>query len=821
MVIGPDEFDKAIKSASAGKTVYEENLARAEQAGTQTPFPSHLKSEPGEPVQESNADKENLLDPLADSVVDKGGAAGKSLLDGPDDDAFVETSATNKSSIQFEEAFDQAFDPSPNPTTEYAQLTYNIGLYLATPEQYIQMMGQQTKSVQGFAKILQSGGNNISDDVLFPDLFIDDLEIESLMPEANKAAHNVLQMSFKIIEPMGYTFLTKLKNLCARLGLPDYVKQHYIMVIKYRGYDENGKQVSDEQDDRLTKIVPFLISKIYSSVNTGAVEYDCRAVAITHDIGLSAKRATIPFNVEMLGQTMEEIFNATESNVERRNTESEARPPVYNYPPAFGGKKEAQQVTPGILKNSAGSVVASKGILVELNKQQKELVKKGAQEVADQYKVTFKNGIGTQKVTASVAGKTDKSKVALDKTSTKSANSLLNNTSMDKSRQLFSIPAGQQIPQLLDILLRASDYTIKQQKIIVEKDGKTVKGTTNNKPLQWWHIGVNISPIAWDNKRNDYGYEIEYVVSPKKINDTYSPYFNKAQFKGVHKSYNYWFTGENTEILSYSQELNATYFTPIDGKVPVQKKDQSPEKQNSKTSAYVNQDAAGLAQAGSIASPAEQAAEVIYSTVDFATFEMEIFGDPDYLQQNDVFFDSGNVLGPYMPDGSINYDSQEVLIGLNFRTMEDYDANTGGAQLLDPMFTDGTNTTQGLIYKLTHVTSLFKEGKMTQTMRGLLREFDAPQQVDSGREPKVEEAPGSGPAKSRPGNEIPGDRAITGQTEKIAPNFGAISVAGNQVPGSRAETYDEPIAPVYNGRRGNNVPGQRAVTPRDTIGPKL
>ena len=200
MVIGPDEFDKAIKSASAGKTVYEENLARAEQAGTQTPFPSHLKSEPGEPVQESNADKENLLDPLADSVVDKGVAAGKSLLDGPDDDAFVETSATNKSSIQFEEAFDQAFDPSPNPTTEYAQLTYNIGLYLATPEQYIQMMGQQTKSVQGFAKILQSGGNNISDDVLFPDLFIDDLEIESLMPEANKAAHNVLQMSFKIID---------------------------------------------------------------------------------------------------------------------------------------------------------------------------------------------------------------------------------------------------------------------------------------------------------------------------------------------------------------------------------------------------------------------------------------------------------------------------------------------------------------------------------------------------------------------------------------------------------------------------------------------
>ena len=814
MVIGPDEFDKARKSASAGKTVYEENLARADQAGTQTPFPSHLKSEPGEPTPESNADKENLLDPLADGVATDLIDADKSLL-GPDDDAFVETSANTKSSIQFEQAFDQAFDPSLNPTTQYAQLTYNIGLYLATPEQYIKMAVDQTKSVQGFAKILQSGGNNINDDVLFPDLYIDSLEIESLMPEANQAAHNVLQMSFKIIEPMGYTFLTKLKNLCARLGLPDYVKQHYIMVIKYRGYDQNGKQISNDQDDRLTKVIPFLISKIYSSVGTGAIEYDCRAVAINHDIGLSAKRATIPFNVEMLGQTMEEIFNATESNVESRNATSEIR----EIPTSPFGTTETV-VTPGILKNSAGSQVASKGILVELNKQQKELVKKGAQEVADQYKVTFKNGIGTQKVTASVAGKTDKSKVALDKTSAKSANSLLNNTSMDKSRQLFPIPAGQQIPQLLDILLRASDYTQKQQKIIVEKDGKTVTGNTTNKPLQWWHIGVNIRPIAWDNKRNDYGYEIEYVVSPKKINDTYSPYFNKAEFKGVHKSYNYWFTGENTEILGYSQELNATYFTPIDGKVPVPNKEQSPEKQNSKTSAYVNQDTSGLAQSGSLASAAEQAAEVIYSTVDFATFEMEILGDPDYLQQNDVFFDSGNELGPYMPDGSINYDSQEVLVGINFRTMEDYDATTGGVELLDPMFTDGTNATQGLIYKLTHVTSLFNEGKMTQTMRGVLREFDAPQQVDSGREKKVEETPGSGVAKSRPGNDIPGERAIT-EEYNGAPNFAPISVDGNRVPGTDAITDTTPIAPDFGGRRGDNVPGQRAVAPRDTIGPNL
>ena len=152
--------------------------------------------------------------------------------------------------------------------------------------------------------------------------------------------------------------------------------------------------------------------------------------------------------------------------------------------------------------------------------------------------------------------------------------------------------------------------------------------------------------------------------------------------------------------------------------------------------------------------------------------------------------------------------------------MEDYNATTGGVELLDPMFTDGTNATQGLIYKLTHVTSLFNEGKMTQTMRGVLREFDAPQQVDSGREKKVEETPGSGVAKSRPGNDIPGERAIT-EEYNGAPNFAPISVDGNRVPGTDAITDTTPIAPDFGGRRGDNVPGQRAVAPRDTIGPNL
>ena len=187
-------------------------------------------------------------------------------------------------------------------------------------------------------------------------------------------------------------------------------------------------------------------------------------------------------------------------------------------------------------------------------------------------------------------------------------------------------------------------------------------------------------------------------------------------------------------MLDYQQDLNASYFVEIDGEVPLDKQEFGPEKENSTPKSFVNQDTTGLGQPGAIASPAEQAANVIYSTVDFATFEMTVMGDPDYVMQNDIMYDSGNTFGAFMPDGSINYDSQDVLVGVNFRTMEDYDAQTGGAKLLDPLFTDGTESSRGLIYKLTHVNSLFSQGKMTQSMRGVLREF--PKKTKDQREDK-------------------------------------------------------------------------------------
>lgn len=195
-------------STSSGAIVDNDAQARADGAGTQTPYPSHLTNSAGEPVVQSNADRipTSPYGTFADAPVTPniliGGTVSSDDASSTQDSQFI-TSANG--GVQTASAFYEKFEATDNPTNKYAQLTYNIGLYLQTPEQYKQLLVTQNKTTQGLKKILQSGGNSSTEDVIFPDLYIDDVDLQTLLPEANGSPHNVVQMSFKIIEPMGYT----------------------------------------------------------------------------------------------------------------------------------------------------------------------------------------------------------------------------------------------------------------------------------------------------------------------------------------------------------------------------------------------------------------------------------------------------------------------------------------------------------------------------------------------------------------------------------------------------------------------------------------
>ena len=118
---------------------------------------------------------------------------------------------------------------------------------------------------------------------------------------------------------------------------------------------------------------------------------------------------------------------------------------------------------------------------------------------------------------------------------------------------MWQVLAGTQIVQVLDQILKNSSYITDQATVSIDENTQEQKSNgppANN--LAWYKISLVASPRQYDYKRNDYAYDIKYIISVYKINQMVSDYFLNPRFSGTHKQYNYWFTGENTQVLSYA-----------------------------------------------------------------------------------------------------------------------------------------------------------------------------------------------------------------------------------------------------------------------------
>ena len=252
---------------------------------------------------------------------------------------------TGQGDVKYPSAFEQDIKTTTNSLAGMASYTYQISIYLMTPEQFNIMSQQENKTVAGLSLLIQSGGAGpvgeadlngaIRNEFFDLDYFIEDLEMESMMPKAVRGATNQTKLNFKIIEPYGFTFIQRLKNATEKFfGTLDFVKQHYLMTIRFHGYDQEGNQITSQstvdsdrfdnnRSDRNSvneKFIPFKFANITTRAATGPVEYVCEALPVNHFEALSQKRATIPFQVEIKGQTLQDLFNGTSDL--RENTSS-------------------------------------------------------------------------------------------------------------------------------------------------------------------------------------------------------------------------------------------------------------------------------------------------------------------------------------------------------------------------------------------------------------------------------------------------------------------------------------------------------------------
>lgn len=265
---------------------------------------------------------------------------------------------------QLNSLFSGQITPQANVLDQYASYTYSISVYLMSAREYkalladpravppgsqllfqsagapvpgaaksvsevdtVQVAGQDV-AVEDPGQVLAAQVKDLNRNPFFSlDYYIDDVEMKSVINgKGTNGAHNVVELKFKVIEPNGITFLDNLWQACDQYirlsGNPqtNYAAQHYLMVIRFYGYDKDGNLVLGQNqpfvnpyDGRtvetvVEKFIPFLFRNIKFRVANKLVEYECECAAIPTSIAIGPVRGTIPYNVELTSQSLRDLL---------------------------------------------------------------------------------------------------------------------------------------------------------------------------------------------------------------------------------------------------------------------------------------------------------------------------------------------------------------------------------------------------------------------------------------------------------------------------------------------------------------------------------
>ena len=379
------------------------------------------------------------------------------------------------------------------------------------------------------------------------------------------------------------------------------------------------------------------------------------------------------------------------------------------------------------------------GLIAAMNEFQKELVKKKIYDVADEYVLEFANG-----AEAIRDGKIAKPDKKVNKSATPMSAAPSQNTqsaSPDKSNvdvtaRNWGVTAGMQMVQVIDLIIRNSSYITDQALVSIDElTGKPVPNPkTGSKGMKWYNIIMKTTQLGHDRRRNDYAYRITYTIVPYTLTDFNSPYFPIGNFRGVHKRYPYWFTGQNTQVLDYQASFNKLYNLTISGPDGTSNLSKVREKYTSsmRDIAFYQYQARSTESAqgaqGKANELAASAAEYLYNPSDNGNGKIRIVGDPAWLQQGSVtntIQSKAVVFSPFLPDGTINFDVNDVMFEIAWQKPQDYNLNSG---LADPYSNSGNDRTptQSVVYRAKSVQSEFRQGRFEQTIEGTLYSYPVP-----------------------------------------------------------------------------------------------
>jgi hypothetical protein len=748
--------------------------------------------------------------------------------------------------------------------------------------------GDGTNSSTPPGGILGTNGVDAGRNPAFPlDFYIDSITIDNALPgRQTQSPHMVTNLKFTVVEPGNITLLDRIyaavQDMAQTVGKStqtiNYTAAAYLMVIRWYGYDINGNLVAVGAADPNTgltdpnavveKFIPFLIKKINWQVSSKLVTYEFECAPISQKVAGGTRRGTIPYDVQLTDSNVGKLLGgdlvyASESPPTVSAANPGERTANNKTPKSTAGQNArdlaVNNTSSGYYNppkaNSAASakLTIKDGLMGAMNAYQQQLVKDGIYTAADTYEIVFvadakgNQPIRDARINLPADRIKEQNQTPISPGPTQVGGSALNEAAiaMDISNRNYSITAGMQVIQAIDLAIRNSTY-ITDQALTVFSNGVELenKKTAVNaqSPMKWFQISMEAQQGDYDTARNDHVYHIKYIISPYELYNFDSKYFPLTKFRGLHKSYPYWFTGENTAVLEYTANFNSLYNITVTGTHA----DQSAAAQLRKkyTSSmrdipmYTYMPASNASRHGADGRTNEVAAnasEYLFSPSDLGKTKLRIIGDPAWIQQGSL---AGGVntqefgYSAFLPDGTINFDASQVMFEIAWQRPEDYNLSTG---LADPYARPGNQARQpqqSNVYQCVKVVSEFKDGKFEQTLEGALFMFPVP----SGKNTAATAGNPNGAQDGEQGRAVPGvdakgrqnaagdPRTLTNRTAAINNASGAAAASANQTDALRnrsrssaaaARRSGTPVAPTAATSQSSqqSAPTTTAATP--------
>lgn len=630
-----------------------------------------------------------------------------------------------------------------NPLGNFSSYTYQLSLYMITPDAYKAFIASGRRNINNFNNatagqpgaggaflVAQSGGINNNTSKRAPgfdfDYGIDNLTIVTATnAKETQTASNVTNITFSIIEPYGFSFLTKLKNASdAIIGYANQMglsgpenpsRQFFILGIRFFGYNESGNIITGKENYEGGTLDP-------SSTGNGLFE-------TYYDILVSS----IKFRLD---------GKATTYQVEAVSTSPQS---------AFSVKR-------GVLLSNksveAGTVGESIDQLLELlNKEQLDKQKANAIQYPNTYKVVYLNDARVI-AESSMLSPEDIDKYTFPSSGIKNQNESNDAASVtarpNTTKKVTTFNIGEPILNCINLIITKSSFLRDALKVVYTTALEPAKtgGLEENKPntnkkIQWYNCSVEITNAQWDEFIKDWAYEITYIIQTYETPVVNSPYTNPgATYYGPHKRYEYWYTGKNSEIISYSQEMDNCYFNtvvaggpnnnPAAGTAPANTVSQGnastgPSAVPSRPGQWSTRPRLGTLGVGLEAQNSYLTS--LYDPGAYVTARITLMGDPDFLIQDQSSSLNEVYSRFYGTNGyTINANGGQVYIEIDFKEAIDYESEKGVLSINDKILfwkypENVSKKIKGVSYMVTNVESKFSNGSFRQVLTAQINDF--------------------------------------------------------------------------------------------------